>query len=96
MQNVGANEGQLACAQANAHNHSQPSTRWGQLTMGLVWLVPAWLARGVPAPCMLTSELAGCAGAAGGTRFLGLYLQSPVAEGKVWSARTWAALVSHR
>ena len=45
--------------------------------MGLVCEVPPWLARGVcTAPCMLTSELAGCACAAGGTRFLGLYLRS--------------------
>lgn len=50
-----------------------------QLTIGLVWEVPPMLllTRGVcAAPCMLVSEPAGCAPpCAGGTRFLGLYLQ---------------------
>lgn len=62
--------------------------------MGLVWDTPPWLARGLAAaPCMLTSEAAGCAAAVWSCctepccgRFLGLYLrgeQSAAAGGRV-------------
>ena len=72
--------------------------RRGQATIGLVWLVPPWLARGVPTmPCMLASLLAGCCVGCC-TRFLGLYLHGRVGGwaggwlgGGVWGRGACAA-----